>query len=103
MLNQGKVVHRVKKEHEDIAWSPASTIRWSVIVIVLIKIKPDWINPIVTVLQATGQVEESIGQKILRKVGEDSFFFSQHLMKYFIDCWLLNLFLFYENLYRLIW
>ena len=30
---------------------------------------------IVTVLQATGQVEETIGQKILRKVGEAIFFF----------------------------
>ena len=40
---------------------------------IIMQIKDPYWSMIVTVLQATGQVEESIGQKILRKVGETIF------------------------------
>ena len=48
---------------------------------------------IVAVLQATGQVEESIGQKILRKVGEAiSSYLSQNLIKYKkFHCWSISI------------
>ena len=95
------MVHPAKKEHEDIAWAPTSTIRYSIQTYFYYQVSklqtffyyqtgtkskhqvPAWVSftitmfdliwwkiTIVTVLQATGQVEESIGQKILRKVGK---------------------------------